>query len=344
MPIINDQVHISNAIVLPIAKLCSSLGIENDLLKTQLEKINLSDIGATIPAEEAVSLIEMLHSETHEKKDLGFLLGEMFDFEYTPEFTTYIQSLASIRDFLKSAGWLGQFFSSDLNLQYEETEKEVSLYLPSVDIIPLETSPLVRRTLIEGVFTYILKVVRGVIGPEPDTFVIRVTYPDPGIPEIYQQFFSAPVEYNAVRNEIAGATDDLDKPLQGTIPALNEKARDSLEKKLVKIKSSQTASNLILNILRTDPAMLGSTIAILAEKIHIGERTLQRRLQKEGTNFFNLQDQAKHHLAVEMLRNKKHSIEQISDQLGFSDRRSFSRAFQRWQSCSPSQYRSDQIK
>jgi AraC-like DNA-binding protein len=47
-------------------------------------------------------------------------------------------------------------------------------------------------------------------------------------------------------------------------------------------------------------------------------------------------------LAQQWLRDSSMPIEDISDRLGFSDRRSFTQAFSRWSGVTPSQYRRQQ--
>ncbi|PCJ47410.1 MAG: hypothetical protein COA99_00865 [Moraxellaceae bacterium] len=334
----NDQIDVSTAIILPIAKLCMSLGVGGELLQPYIEGLNLSDVdGSGIPAGEVGSLIEMLYAETG-REDLGFLLGDLFEFEYTPEFTTYYQSAGNIGELMESANWLGQFFSANLQLTFENKDDEVALYLPPMDVFSADESPRLRRMLVEGVFTYILKRWRGLLG-EDLPITITMSHADPGIEDAYNTYFCVPCEFNSNRDAIVAPSSILDMPLQGAIPALNEKARESLQKKLDKIQSTRLTSTLVLNILRDNSELLACNIDTMAEYLHLGERTLQRRLQKEGTNFFQLQDQAKQQLAIELLKSNRYSIEQISDQLGFSDRRSFSRAFQRWQGCSPRQFK-----
>ena len=77
----------------------------------------------------------------------------------------------------------------------------------------------------------------------------------------------------------------------------------------------------------------------MAEALGLHPRTLQRRLQDEGQGYAELQGRARFHKAADWLQASELSIEEISERLGFSDRRSFTRAFSRWAGISPSSFR-----
>jgi AraC-like DNA-binding protein len=78
-----------------------------------------------------------------------------------------------------------------------------------------------------------------------------------------------------------------------------------------------------------------------AAALGLHPRTLQRRLQAEGLKYVHIQSEAKCNRAQIMLRRPAISMESISEELGFSDRRAFTFAFKRWVGMSPSAYRSN---
>ncbi len=68
-------------------------------------------------------------------------------------------------------------------------------------------------------------------------------------------------------------------------------------------------------------------------------RTLHRRLSDEDTSFHELLEEVRHMLAVEHVKSGRLSIEEIAYSLGYSDLANFRRAFKRWESVPPSEYR-----
>ena len=87
------------------------------------------------------------------------------------------------------------------------------------------------------------------------------------------------------------------------------------------------------------PALLGQGIERMAAALGLHPRTLQRRLADHHQGYAELQDRARFRLATALLADRALDLETISERLGFSDRRSFTRAFSRWAGCSPSAFR-----
>jgi AraC-like DNA-binding protein len=72
----------------------------------------------------------------------------------------------------------------------------------------------------------------------------------------------------------------------------------------------------------------------------MSERTLQRRLQEEGTAYQHLLDDTRRELAQRYLRQPQVSLAQATYLLGFADQSIFHRACKRWFNASPGSYRS----
>jgi AraC-like DNA-binding protein len=71
--------------------------------------------------------------------------------------------------------------------------------------------------------------------------------------------------------------------------------------------------------------------------LHQSTSTLQRRLRQEGTSYQSLLDEIRRELALDYLRDGKHSIADVAFLLGFSDQSNFTRAFRRWTGTTPRQ-------
>lgn len=80
-------------------------------------------------------------------------------------------------------------------------------------------------------------------------------------------------------------------------------------------------------------------IDAIAEELRLSKRTLQRRLQQQESSFAELRDRVRFHFAIDLLVRQQLSVDKISTVLDFSDRTSFTNAFKRWTSLSPSTFR-----
>jgi AraC-like DNA-binding protein len=77
----------------------------------------------------------------------------------------------------------------------------------------------------------------------------------------------------------------------------------------------------------------------VAKELAVSPRTLQRRLEQEGTTFGGVCDEARRAAALEHLRNPRVAIKEAAFLLGFSEPSTFYRAFRRWTGDTPANYR-----
>lgn len=81
------------------------------------------------------------------------------------------------------------------------------------------------------------------------------------------------------------------------------------------------------------------TLERVAKRMRTSPRTLQRRLQRDSSQFRDVVEDVRKALAVQYLREASLSVDQTAYLLGFSTSSAFGRAFRRWHGCSPGQHR-----
>ncbi|MGV8917481.1 MAG: AraC family transcriptional regulator [Pseudomonas sp.] len=81
----------------------------------------------------------------------------------------------------------------------------------------------------------------------------------------------------------------------------------------------------------------------VAEQLNISPQTLRRHLREEGTSFQGLKDQLRRDMAIYHLSHAELSLQQIAEQLGFSEPSAFHRAFKKWTGLTPGAYRAQEI-
>jgi AraC-like DNA-binding protein len=99
-------------------------------------------------------------------------------------------------------------------------------------------------------------------------------------------------------------------------------------------KHASTVERLRSALLEALPAGELSMSGV-CRKLGVSKRTLQRRLQEEGSSFQQTLDALRNSLAHHYLHNSSLSSTEISFLLGFEGPNSFVRAFQAWTGSTP---------
>lgn len=78
---------------------------------------------------------------------------------------------------------------------------------------------------------------------------------------------------------------------------------------------------------------------LVAEKLGINVRNLQRRLKSLGTSYQNLLDEVRHDCAIELVTNSDIALTEIAYNIGYAEPSAFYKAFKRWTGYTPGDYR-----
>lgn len=83
----------------------------------------------------------------------------------------------------------------------------------------------------------------------------------------------------------------------------------------------------------------GADLGLIAARLALSPRTLQRRLREAGLSFNQLADETRQQLVLHYLRDPALELAEIAFLVGFSEPGSLARAFRRWTGQSPGEYR-----
>jgi AraC-like DNA-binding protein len=73
--------------------------------------------------------------------------------------------------------------------------------------------------------------------------------------------------------------------------------------------------------------------------LNMSARTLRRRLEKEGTSYRRIKDNARRDIAITLLSRDGLTVSAVAERTGFSDPSAFHRSFKKWTGQSPGSYR-----
>ena len=101
--------------------------------------------------------------------------------------------------------------------------------------------------------------------------------------------------------------------------------------------SSTTAA--IRSLIKLDFSQGIPSFELMAQKLHMSESSLRRRLLKEDTSYQKIKDQVRCEIALEHLRRPDTKIGELAELLGFTEPSSFVRSFRGWMGVTPKVYR-----
>ena len=155
----------------------------------------------------------------------------------------------------------------------------------------------------------------------------------------YHFLYNCPVKFNQNYNELVFDKAWLNKPVLCNYKDVEKQLRVPLSITSHSFDSLGLISQ-IKNIISLYPRNQFPTQNELASELGISIRTMQRKLELENSNYMVIKDDFRHKKALFYLEHTTKSLECISERCGFSEVASFTRAFIRWQGCTPSKYKS----
>ena len=159
----------------------------------------------------------------------------------------------------------------------------------------------------------------------------------------YREAFGCPVEFNQAYSGLLISNDALDLPLPQANPQLAQVHEALAAAQLEALAATQSAAQAPDLALQAWIARhLGPplpTRAAAALAFGWTERTLARRLQRQGTTWGALLDDARRAQALQRVGGTTQPLKDIALGLGFAELSPFYRAFARWTGATPGQWR-----
>lgn len=303
------------------------LGIETDLIHLE---------SATIPQPMLQQVMEACIARSR-AQHFPFVLGETYAFDYLPDLETFVTTSTTLREAARVLGWVRELVNPMIHMRLEEQGDLAELVLVEASgELPASYKPYFAETT----FASVVKFGRMLLRAHGDFRRLCLRHAAPPYAAEYQRFFRMPVVFAQPRNALELDRRLLDTRLDGGYPALHQQAEVRVEQRLSQLSRHTGLSAAIEQMYVEKPRLLAQGIEQAAAELGLNVRTLQRKLREEGQRFAELQARVQYRLAIRYLEEPRADIESVSEKLGFSDRRSFTRAFTRWSGVSPSAFRS----
>ncbi|AQR61888.1 hypothetical protein BZG35_09665 [Brevundimonas sp. LM2] len=147
-----------------------------------------------------------------------------------------------------------------------------------------------------------------------------------------------PVRFGADADRLIFAAEHLHRPLPAHDP-VNHKRLTALCEVFAREAAIQArAVGQVLAYLERDKT-LAASLSEVAQSLGYSERSLRRQLERAGTSYRKLIDQARAQRARMLLGSTDQPIQTIAFDLGFDTASNFARSFKRWTGATPKAFR-----
>jgi len=232
---------------------------------------------------------------------------------------------AALRAALRHYRLLSPAWGLELKVTSDRAVLSARETIPLAPFLPFATESLVVAFDTQGRTLY--------GGPLP-VRAVRLGYPRPEHAARYREFCDVEPTFDHEWTELEFDAALLDAPVAGADPATAALAEHYCEKQVIPFS---TVDGLVAQIRRLLASAQGRPpdLEELARKLQTSTRTLRRSLQAMNTSYLELVDESRKARAEEWVRGTPMPFEHIASELGFSNVRSFRRAFKRWTGSTP---------
>jgi len=297
-----------------------------------------------IPMEKMADLWQLSVKATG-NNELGLVAASLFQ-------PTYLKGIGmawlasanleeGLRRFISSSQLINTIMQIDL--LERNTENGEELLIQYQKPLTPEATFKVHHCAIELGIGFFLKMFRLAAGKNIPATGVYFTFDIDENNQAYQDYFQCPVYGNQAVNGISFSKTLLTELLPTHDEELVELNEMVINKHLASMDNSETSSKVIKIINELLPAGC-PTEEVIAYKLHMSKRTLQRKLSQEKQSFLSLLTSVRLMLAKQKLAIKNISITEITYQLGYSSPSTFARAFKKHTQLSPVEYRSQIAK
>ncbi len=158
--------------------------------------------------------------------------------------------------------------------------------------------------------------------------------PEPREAGHYSRFFHCPVAFGSEFSGLVFPASTLAQPVSVSINTVPHQLQQYLR--------TTFHGDFLEQVRRVINSLLPThncTAETVAACLGYSRRSLQRRLQQEGTTFQRQVDRVRSELAISYLQEPRFSLTDISELLGFAESGVFTRSFRRWFGVTPSRWR-----
>jgi AraC-like DNA-binding protein len=300
---------------------------------------SLDDEDTLLPLRSVIHLMEASAADTH-CGDFGLRMAKFHDVSILGPLGIAMQNAWTVRDgigcasrflFLQSPGLVVSFFDRS-----EIDDDAVEL---SIDIV-IEPRPPMRQS-IDISLGSVHRITQLLAGEHYRLKTVTLPHTPVAPLAAYRRFFGVRVVPGQERASLHISRTTFRARLRGANPALKEIAEDYLQRHFRNPNDSVT-SRVRLAVRRTLSAQRAGKNEVAA-MLGFHPRTLQRRLEAEGSSFETIKDTVRKEIARQYLRETTIPLAKLASMLAFPEHSALTRSCRRWFGVPPSAIRRGRI-
>lgn len=330
-----ERLYPANQIAI-MAALLQELGIpaEDALTGTGLQAKSLEDVSLLTSIDQFHRICSNAISLTRDNS-LSFRSGAQLHLSELGVFGVLLQSSQSALDYCLFSVKYQALAAPSPAIAWVETNREVICIWPDEGTVnlPADLDTFLREQQAMQQVTQL----RDLLGDCNPTLAC-FSYPAPPHSDLYPEHLGCPCVFDRERSELHYAKTALARRPPLANPHAAASLQSSCDGLLVEMETRRGFAGKVYGALHllNDPR---ASMKAVASALGMTDRTLRRRLDDEGTSFSVIANQVQAGVAMQHLTHTQVSVDQIASIAGFSDPANFRRAFIRWTTMSPAQYR-----
>lgn len=155
----------------------------------------------------------------------------------------------------------------------------------------------------------------------------------------YRLMFCDDMAFGQAASYVDLSPEFLDLPVIQTAKSAQAFLRDAPGSFIVKYRNPGSLAARVRKTLRALPMAGWPASDQMAERLHVAEATMRRRLKQEGYTYQSIKDDLRRDMAIGELQDSDRSIADIASAVGFAEPSAFHRAFRKWTGMRPTDYR-----
>lgn len=306
---------------------------EQLLAGTRLTRPELES-GGDIPMEAFLTILHNGHTLC-ESEQLGLLIGRHTNIIALGQ----IGAAAAIAPTVREGLQVIEHYTR-LHISYVRVDLSSSLHRLSVRFRYLRDTGAAERFHTESSVMLLQNYIETLTGKELKDALYHLPFTAPSYQSEYANWLHSPISFDSEYGCVDIPSHWLDQPSPYFNAEMWQQATLMLARRLRELEGEQRRpyTQYIHSLMHSCEPPLPDLPSV-ASKLHMSERTLNRRLQREDTSYRAIKGKVLDSWARLHLTQTNHSVEAIAAALGYRDTANFRRAFRKSEGCSPSEFR-----